>query len=338
MVKKILFITNTFVLFAIILLTGCKENRLDINVSDIDVKLDIRHFEQDLFENRIQNYADAKKNYPYFTDDYTMGIIGFPGDSMTAFNQLLLYRNDQNAKKAYQLVRDKYKDFTPYETQLTKAYQHFKYYFPDQKIPTIVTYTGNFSYTMNPVGNDYIGIGLDMHMGADFKPYEYANIEMYWRKILIPETIVTNHMMAQANDMFASTNKKESLADEMIYYGKLLYFLDAMLPDVADEYKIGFTKAELEWCKKEEKNIWAFMVKEKYLYETESKKYDKLLNEGPKTILSGVPPDAPAMLGRYTGWMIVRQYMNENPDITLQDLMLNSDAKSIIQISGYKPN
>jgi uncharacterized protein YjaZ len=80
------------------------------------------------------------------------------------------------------------------------------------------------------------------------------------------------------------------------------------------------------------------MVKEKYLYETESKKYEKLLNEGPKTILSGVPPDAPAMLGRYTGWMIVRQYMNENPDITLQDLMLNSDAKSIIQISGYKPN
>ncbi len=337
MTKKFIFITSLFVLFALFLLTGCKENRLDVNVSDIHVQLEIKRFEKDLFENKIIDYATAKRSYGYFIDDYTMGIIGLSGDSQTAFNQLMLYKNDQNAKKAYQLIESKFRDFKPYEEQLTKAYQYFKYYFPNEKIPTIITYTGNFSYTMNPVGNGYIGIALDMHMGTDFKPYEFANIEKYWRKILIPESIVTNHMMAHANDLFSGSNLKESFADEMVYYGKLLYFLDATLPSVPDEVKIGMTKEEFEWCKKEEKNIWTFMVKEKYLYETESKKYDKLLNEGPKTILSGVPPDAPAMLGRYTGWMIVRQLMAENPDITIPELMKDKNAKSIIQKSGYKP-
>lgn len=337
MTKKFIFITNSFALFIMLLISGCNENRLDVNVSDIEVKLDIKHFETDLFENKIVDYATAKKKYGYFIDDYTQGILGIPGDSVTAFNQLMQLKSNANMQKVYQQVKEKYQNFKPYEQELTEAYQHFKYYFPNEPIPSIVTFTSNFSFYLNPVGEGYIGIGLDMHMGADYKIYDYANIEKYWRKILTPQTIVTNHMMAHANDLFANTNMHGTLADEMIYYGKLLYFLDATVPKVADEVKIGMTKAEFDWCKQEEKSIWAFLVKEKYLYETESKKYEKLITEGPKTILSGVPDEAPAMLGRYTGWMIVRKYMAENPDITLPELMKNNNAKGILQQSGYKP-
>lgn len=337
MTKNFRYFATPFALFLILMIGACNDNRLKVDVSDIDVKLNIQHFEHDLFENKINDYNTAKQQYGYFTDDYTMGILGFRGDSLTAFNQLLLYRQDQNAKKMYGFVKEKYGNFKPYEDELTKAYKYFKYYFPEEPIPAIITYTGNFSFYLNPVGQGYIGIALDMHMGSDFKPYEYANIEQYWRKILTPQTIVPNHMMAHANDLFAATNKGETFADHMVYYGKLLYFLDATTPDVADEVKIGMTKAEFEWCKKEEKSIWAFIVKEKLLYETESKRYDKLLNEGPKTVMSGVPPDAPAMLGRYVGWMLIRQLMSENKDITLPELMKNGNAKSIIQESGYKP-
>ncbi len=337
MTKKFIFITNSFALFILLVMSGCKENRLEVNVSDIDVKLQIKHFETDLFENKLNSYEDAQKKYGVFLDDYMHGILGLTDSSAAAFQQLLQLRNSPNFKSVYQQVQSKYRDFTPYEKELTDAYKHFKYYFPNEKIPTIITFTSNFSFYLNPVGEDYIGIGLDMHMGSDYKVYDYANIEQYWRKILTPQTIVTNHMMAHANDLFATTNTGQTFADEMVYYGKLLYFLDATLPNVPDEIKIGMTKAEFDWCKAEEKNIWAFIVKEKYLYETESKKYEKLINEGPKTILSGVPEGAPAMLGRYTGWMLIRQLMNENTDITLPDLMKNGDAKKIIQESGYKP-
>ncbi len=337
MTKKFRFITNSFALFILILSSGCKDNRLDVDVSDVEIKLDIKHFEEDLFENKLVDYVKTKKKYGYFIDDYTMGILGLQGDSITAFNQMLELKNVLSFKNVYKDVHEKYKDFKPYEDELTNAYRHFRYYYPNEKIPSIITFTSNFSFYMNPVGDGYIGISLDMHMGETYKVYDYVNIEQYWRKVLTPQTIVTYHMMAHANDLFSSTNTGETLLDEMVYYGKLLYFLDATLPKVPDEAKIGMTKAEFEWCKAEEKNIWAFLVKEKYLYETDGKKYEKLIKEGPKTILSGVPEGAPAMLGRYIGWMIVKQLMKENPDITLQDLMKNKDAKGIMQQSGYKP-
>lgn len=331
------FSSTALAVFILLFCTSCEQNKLDIDTSDIDVKLDIRHFEQDLFENKLNDYNSFTGRYPYFLTDYNKGIIGFPGNEAEAFNQLMLFKTDVNARKMYDLVKGKFGDFSPWEKELTEAYKRFRYYFPQEKIPAIITYTSNFSFYVNPVGQDYIGIALDMHMGSDFKPYEYTNIEQYWRKILIPETIVTNHMMAHANDLFSNSNAGKNFTDEMIYYGKLLYFLDATVPQVPDHIKIGMSKAEFEWCKKEEHNIWAFIVKEKYLFETERRRYERLLKEGPRTIASGVAQDAPAMIGRFVGWMAVRQYMEENSLIDLPELMKNSDARAILNQSAYKP-
>jgi hypothetical protein len=328
---------KAFAVFFILFLSGCKNNRLDIDISEIDVKLDIRRFEVDLFEHKLNDYGSFIAKYPSFLNDYTHAILGFQGNDTDAFNQLMLFKTDPNAKKMYGFVKAKFNDFSTYEKELTDAYKHVRYYFPNVKIPTIVTYTSNFSFYVNPVGQDYIGIALDMHMGKDFVPYNYTNIENYWKKILTPETIVTNHIMAHANDMFAKSNKNDNFIDEIIYQGKLLYFLDATTPWVPDHVKIGMTEAELEWCKREEPNIWAFFVKEKYLYETDRRRFDRLIKEGPKTIASGVPADAPAMIGKFAGWMAVRKYMEENNDVSLQELMNDPKAKEILQKSGYKP-
>ncbi len=337
--KKFFQLTATaFAVFLLLFFTSCNSNRLDVDISDIEVKLDIRHFEDDLFENKLTDYSSFFKKYPYFLSDYTLGILNFPFNTAEeAFPQLMLYKTDVNVKAAYSEVKAKYANFKPYEEELTTAYKYFKYHFPDQKIPSIITYFSHFSFYMNVVGQDYIGIGLDMHMGENFKYYEYAGIEKYWRKNLIPQSIVTNHMLAQANDLFLKSNRKKNFIDEMIYQGKLLYFLDATTPTVPDYIKIGMTQKEFEWCKAEEHNIWSFIVKEKYLYDTEVKNYERLINEGPKTIAPGVPPDAPSKIGKYVGWMAVRQYMNENSDVSLSELMNDGNAEQILQKSAYKP-
>lgn len=328
---------SVFAVFLILFYTGCKNNPLDVDVSNIEVKLNIKRFETDLFENKLNTYSGFSSKYPYFLSDYTRGILGFEGGDTAAFEQLMLFRTDPNAKKLYELVKKKFGDFQTYEKDLTKAYQYFKYHFPDGKIPDIVTYTSNFSFYMNPVGQDYIGIALDMHMGADFKPYDYANIENYWRKMLIPESIVTNHMLAHANDLFSRTNKAGNFVDELIYQGKLLYFLDATTPWVPDHIKIGYTPAEMEWCKKEESNIWTFFVKDKYLYEADSRRFDRMFAYGPRTIAPNVPEDAPPMLGKFAGWMVIRKYMQDHPEITLSELMNDNNAQEIFKKSEYKP-
>ena len=340
MKKKIGLFTTLFSLFIILLCTSCNQNRLDVDISEIKVELEVLRMEDDIFENKLNTPAEFTKKYGTFVNDYSMGILGFTGNDSMAFEQLMMYKTDQNVLKINKAVQDQFGDFKPQKDELTKAYQYFKFYYPNIKIPKIITFIGfrdGFSLYTNPVGEGYIGIATDMHLGKDFKPYEFAGLEQFWRKTCIPQTIATNHMMAQANDLFLSSNKSETFLDEIIYFGKLLYFLDATLPEIEDHIKIGLTKEEFEWCKQQEHDIWTYIVREKLLYDTDKKKYSKLMDEGPKTVLEGVPEGAPAKLGRYIGWMAVRQLMTENEDISLPDLMKNSDAKGLLQQSGYKP-
>ena len=134
-----------------------------------------------------------------------------------------------------------------------------------------------------------------------------------------------------------SHNRGKHFLDEMVYQGKLLYFLDATLRQVPDPIKIGLTQEEFDWCVKEQSNIWSFFVKEQILYETDSRKFDRFFKEGPFTIASGVPEKSPPMLGRYIGWQLVKQYMSKNPEVTLPDLMSTIKSEIILQKSRFKP-
>jgi hypothetical protein len=334
---KFSHITALFFTVSLFLFSGCQSNQLDVDVSEVTVKVDILRFEVDLFENKLNTLEAFKSKYGAFVNDYTMGIMGFPGNENEAFAQLMLYKTDPNAKKLYQLVKEKYGDFSVYEKELTKAYQYFKYYYPKDSIPVVITYISNFSLYMNPIGEGYIGVSLDMHMGQDFPSYQYTNIENYWKKILIPQTISVHHIMAHANDKFIGYNRGKHFLDEIVYQGKLLYFLDATLRQVPDPIKIGLTQEEFDWCVKEQSNIWSFFVKEQILYETDSRKFERFIKEGPFTIASGVPEKSPPMLGRYIGWQLVKQYMSKNPEVTLPELMSTIKSEIILQKSRFKP-
>jgi hypothetical protein len=334
---KFSHITALFFTVSLFLFSGCQSNQLDFDVSEVTVKVDILRFEVDLFENKLNTLEAFKAKYGAFVNDYTMGIMGFPGNENEAFAQLMLYKTDPNAKKLYQLVKEKYGDFSVYEKELTKAYQYFKYYYPKDSIPVVITYISNFSLYMNPIGEGYIGVSLDMHMGQDFPSYQYTNIENYWKKILIPQTISVHHIMAHANDKFIGYNRGKHFLDEIVYQGKLLYFLDATLRQVPDPIKIGLTQEEFDWCVKEQSNIWSFFVKEQILYETDSRKFERFIKEGPFTIASGVPEKSPPMLGRYIGWQLVKQYMSKNPEVTLPELMSTIKSEIILQKSRFKP-
>ncbi len=330
---------NKFYLFLIIVIVASCNNNQHPDVSHIDVKLNILRFEKDLFEYKLKNYDEFKSKYGYFIDDYLLKMFQFSSDTQVAFTQLMALKNDERIRKIYTEVKNKYDDFSFHEKALTSAYKYFKYHFPKEKIPNIITCINGFNiYNMNGVGIGYQNIGLDMHLNPNFKGYDYVQIEKYWHKILTEETIAPMNMVAHINDLFSTYNKSEKFIDDMVYQGKLLYCLDAFFPQLKDHFKIGLTETELKWMQNEEKNIWALLVKDKYFYETSKMRYMKLLTEGPRTAADHVPYDAPAMIGKYAGWMMVRNYMKKNKNVTLEQLMKNSNSQEIMQKSGYKPN
>ncbi|MNL31268.1 hypothetical protein D3C87_1530460 [compost metagenome] len=124
----------------------------------------------------------------------------------------------------------------------------------------------------------------------------------------------------------------------MIYNGKILYFMDQVLADeTPDSVKIGYTAKQLEWCKTFEGDIWGYYLQNNLLFETDYQKIQVFLSEGPFTPGLGEKNESAPKLGIWVGWQIVRKYMQENKQVTLQQLMAEKDAQKILQGAKYKP-
>ena len=66
-------------------------------------------------------------------------------------------------------------------------------------------------------------------------------------------------------------------------------------------------------------------------------KIQKYIAEAPFTPGIGEKSDSAPKLGIWTGWQIVKKYMDKNPELTLQQLMHENDAQKILNESKYKP-
>ncbi len=99
--------------------------------------------------------------------------------------------------------------------------------------------------------------------------------------------------------------------------------------------RIGFSPAAMNWCEEHEARVWAHLVDEELLYSTEHMSINKWINQAP--FVAGIPKESPGRLGQWVGWMIVRSYMQNNPETTILELMEIQDAQRILTESKYKP-
>jgi hypothetical protein len=192
-----------------------------------------------------------------------------------------------------------------------------------------------------PVGDQYLGIGLDMFLGKDSKFYKaiIQSVPLYLSRRFTPEYIVPRVTETYAHEeLFPEPDEKKSLLAKMVFQGKILYFLDQVLPEnTPDSVKIGYTSDQLQWAQNFEGNIWAYFLENNFLYETDYQKIQVFLSEGPFTPGLGENRESAPKLGVWTGWQMVKKYMAEHPEITLQQLMADHDAQKILNQSRYKP-
>jgi hypothetical protein len=138
-------------------------------------------------------------------------------------------------------------------------------------------------------------------------------------------------------EVFPERDQDQALVDRMVYHGKVLYLLDRLLPDVADSIKIGYTAPQEDWCKNYEPEIWAYLLQENLLYETDYLKIQKYLTDAPFTPGLGQGNESAPKLGVWVGWQIVKKYMERHPEVSLQQLLLSKNTKIILKESRYKP-
>ncbi len=197
-------------------------------------------------------------------------------------------------------------------------------------------YISDLYYEKPVIVDDSVAIiALDVYLGEDFVKYRSLGLPHYKIRCMTNDNIVIDVMKAMYITNLAPHNKQKTMIDRMVAGGKLLYYLDAVLPNVPDSLKIGYTLKQMKWVANNKANVWAFFVSNKLFYSADYKLQTKLIQDGPFT--TGFSNDSPPRLGIWLGWQIVREYMDKHPDTSLESLIQNPDAQAIFNQSGYKP-
>ena len=323
----------------IFVLICCQRNPLKVDVSGIDLKLDIKRLDRDIFRLNADNLnttiPELKRTYGSFFDAYNENVIaiGDPSDSLYA-TYLNTFLTDSVRMLTRVKIDSAFSDLTVLEKKLEDGFRHYKYYFPKKTIPRVITIISGFNQSVVMTRNA-IGISLDNYLGAKCPFYAMLALPEYKRENMRSDKIPTDVLYSWGISEFEFDESKNNLLSNMIYQGKMIYFLDAMFPDEPDYLKIGFQPEKLEWCTKNEPGMWTYLVEHKLLFDTERMNIVRFI--GPAPFTSTFTKDSPGRTGVWLGWQIVRKYMNKNPGITLQALMAENDYQKILNESEYSP-
>jgi hypothetical protein len=329
-----------FFLF-IFLLSSCKtdENkRILPDISNIAVpEVKIQRFERDLFSMDTlhinESYARLSHTYPEFSDFFFNKILGGEQVKLPPMQNARLFVNSSAIKNLYDTCQIAYKDITDIEHSLTQAFKYYKYYFPNKPTPKVVSGISEYSNGVFSYGDSLLYVGWDFFLGANHRAYP-AIFPKYICKTLSRPYLVPQVTETLVNDI-AGNPSGERLLDEMIHNGKKLYIIDQLLPTTADSLKLGYSKAQTDWCANSESQIWAFFTGENLLYSTKRNDIGKYLNAAPTS--PGMPAESPGRTANYIGWQIVKSYMKRYPDTSLETLIGIRDAQDFLEKAKYKP-
>ncbi|SDE42883.1 gliding motility-associated lipoprotein GldB [Mucilaginibacter pineti] len=333
-----------YLIFSIALMfTACGRNK-KIDVSNIDLEVKIERFDHDFDAMRTKpmntQAAYLQNTYGAFYPDFIERVLQAGSTRDTAYFKTL--RQVFSGTAYTDLKHDVdvvYPNMDKQNEELTEAFKYIKHYYPQKRLPKVYAYLSGFQ-AQTSIGDGYFAVGLDLFLGANsrFYPSITNAFPHYMSRHFTPENITPRVIEGIAReDMFQEDDNDKSLLAKMVYNGKIMYFMDSILPDVGDTTKISYTTEQLKWCKDFESKIWGYFLDENLLYETDYPKIQKYLSEAPFTPGLGEKNESAPKLAVWTGWQIVRAYMEKHPEVTLQQLMAEKDAQKILNLSKYRP-
>ncbi|MBC8455155.1 MAG: gliding motility lipoprotein GldB [Flavobacteriales bacterium] len=308
-----------FYIIFLILLNSCKGNDNKISNS---YPLTIERFDKFFYESTPNNLFDLKKTYPFlFPEQY---------DNKVWISRL----NDSVQKEIYSEVNRVFSNLDDEKTEIQSFYNNFIFYFPKYELPRLITLISDVEYENRVIlADSLLLIGLDNYLGSEH-PF-YSTMPKYISDNLIPRMIISDIAEEYAYYVIPRANFYTFL-EKIIFYGKVLYFKDIMLPKLEDRHKIGYSKLNMDWAQKNEHYVWTYFVEKQLLFSSENKLITRFINNAPfsKFYLS-IDNESPGMIGRFIGWEIVRSYMKSNNTSFIEMILMN--PIDIYNKSKYKP-
>lgn len=313
-----------FLFFLVVFSFSCvDESKLEKDIASINTDVEVERFDRYNAEASIKDFLKLKQAYPFMFSE---------NDTYSTWAEI---KSDTIQIQLFEEVDGVFGDFKEIETEIESLFNHVKYYFPEFNAPRVITTTSYVDYRNRFFVNDTIAlIALDSYLGSNHK--FYGNIQNFIKANLKKEQIVVDLANKYA-EKYTYQKQRKTLLDEMIYFGKQLYFKDIIIPFKTKAERIGYSQEQLDWAIANESQTWRYFVERELLFSTDSKLPSRFINDAPftKFYLEFIDAESPGRLGQYIGWQIVKAYMKQN-DVTLKDMLITS-AEDIFNNSKFKP-
>lgn len=313
-----------YVLLTIALIASCtKRDKLDIDISNIDLNVVVKRFDQEFYASPVSKLSELKNKYPY--------LFPMQNNDSIWINKM----QDKEEQELFAETEKLYHNFENEKEQLTDLFKHISYYYPDFESPTVITLLSNVDYNSRVVYADsLLFISLDVYLGKESEIY--LDFPKYVKNNFTKEHVVVDVANAITSVQIPLTPDR-SFISRMIQEGKKMYLLDAYLPKLSDAEKIGYDQEQIEWANTNDQDIWKYFVQNEILFSSDQELSNRFINEAPfSKFYQANDSDSPGRVGVWVGWQIVRSYMQNN-DTTLQKL-LKTKNEEIFKRSKYKPS
>lgn len=317
-----------------------KEKKRQIPKSELNevkrnFKLQILRYDQDLMkinQNQMEEGIRLLANkYP----SYLIDKNAFQNPQLV--EGLSKYLNDPIIQDLYKQTQKLYTNFGFYENEMVEGFAHYLVYFPNQKVPPIITMIPGLDLEMPSVYifENNIYLNLDLYLGGDYQMYKKMGIPKYISERMDSRYITVDLFKKALVYKHLPNQVPLTLLEAMIIEGKKLYFTEMMLPEKPMQDIIGYSEEKYTWAEKFYPNVWGYLIENNLLYSKEDDAFRKYIEEAPFSKPFGNV--SPGRIGQFLGWKIVKAYMENNPKITLSELMQTTDLQMILNKSAFKP-
>lgn len=323
MKKTIVFFLLTFHL----LITSCnkeEENRWQIELPTSE-KVKVTNISMDFYNEKIP-FAQFKEKFGFFLS---------PQVPDATYEKK---RNNPLEKRVYKNAVS-LNSIPKIEKDLAKLFSHVKHYFPQFQSPKVYVFSSATELYEEPIlylpEQQLLFIDLSAFMGEKSEFYE--GIEVYLRKDMNPENLLPRIAETLAAEYMIVIPDQQKFLDKIINSGKLLILQDAFLPETNNQFKIGYSKDQMEWSEANEENMYNYFVENDLLFSDDAGLEERFINKGPfSKFYTEIDRKSAPKTGTYIGWQICKAYLKKNPEVTLQHF-LQLPALEIFNKSSYKP-
>lgn len=318
MVKRIF----SLLILSVFILSCDEESTIENEIAKIEQEVFVERFDKAFLEAQPKDLPKLKQAYPFLFSKSVPDSIW------------IMRMNDTLQKALLEEVTETFSNFSPIEAELKGLFQHLKYYDKTFSTPRVITLTNDVDYRNSCIVTDtLLLIALDNYLGEDHEFYQ--NLPRYIAANMKEDIIISDVAGGYAENYVTQYNRK-TLLDEMIYFGKLLYFKDVVTPFISDPDKIGYTLEELQWAEANEEPIWSYFIEREMLFSTDNKLPNRFIANAPfSKFYLELDNESPGRLGQYIGWQIVRAYAKNTEENFMT--ILQKEPEDIFRISKFKP-